>query len=743
MLKGKNLPAIFWGEAVMAAVYVLNRSSSKGAGGRTPYELWTGSTPSVHHLRTFGCVAHVKDTRPHLRKLDDRSKPMIFVGYEAGSMAYRAYDPTTRRLHVTRDVVFDEETKWNWDSNKVDSEFIIEYVAAEHPEVVLTRPDERLPPEARDASPNLASPVQEHVLPGPAVVHVSPPGGMEDGLDADQEEEAPLRFRTLQNIEEAGPALGLMGQEHQAELLVMDIEEPTSFQEAYEHAPWRKAMQTEMDAIEENGTWHLTEAPAGHRPIGLKWVFKTKKDATGKVIKHKARLVAKGYVQQQGVDFDEVFAPVARLESVRLLLAYAAGQGWSIHHMDVKSAFLNGELQEEVYVTQPPGFTVAGDEDKVLRLSKALYGLRQAPRAWYAKLDAALLGLGFHRSESEHAVYMRGGGLHNQHKLIVGVYVDDLIITGVDITELKQFKKEMQNTFQMADLGLLNYYLGLEVRQDGSGVSVNQKAYALKILATAGMEGCNPSSTPMENRLKLSKSSTAPLIDPTQYRRIVGALRYLVNTRPDLAYAVGYVSRFMEKPTVEHLMAVKRVLRYIAGTADFGCHYGRRKGPGKLIGYSDSDLAGDVDTRQSTTGVLFFLHDSLITWQSQKQRVVALSSCEAEYVAAATAACQGIWLSRLLEEFQGEEKANPFTLRIDNQSAIQLSRNPVFHDRSKHIDTKYHFIRQCVEENRVRVEHVNTNNQLADILTKSLGRDRFVELRTKLGIAKVEEVRQA
>jgi hypothetical protein len=224
--------------------------------------------------------------------------------------------------------------------------------------------------------------------------------------------------------------------------LVVDTEEPTSFQEAQAHECWRKAMLDEMMAIEANGTWKLEEAPTGVRLIGLKWVFKTKRDAAGIITKHKARLVAKGYVQQQGVDFDEVFASVVRLESVRLLLVHAAGKGWPIHHMDVKSAFLNDELQEEVYVMQPPGFIIAGQENKVLRLSKALYGLHQAPQEWYAKLDAVLIALGFHRSESEHAVYLRGGGQRHRHQLIVGVFVDDLVITGSDEDELKQFKEE-------------------------------------------------------------------------------------------------------------------------------------------------------------------------------------------------------------------------------------------------------------------------------------------------------------
>ena len=272
------------------------------------------------------------------------------------------------------------------------------------------------------------------------------------------------------------------------------------------------------------------------------------------------------------------------------------------------------------------------------------------------------------------------------------MYVDDLIITGGSQVDIDKFKLEMQSTFKMSDLGLLHYYLGLEVSQSEEGITVCQSAYAAKILETAGLTGCNPTCTPMEPRLNLSKMSTAPAVDPTLYRSIVGSLRYLVNSRPDLAFSVGYVSRFMEAPTTEHLGVVKRVLRYIAGTLSYGCRYQRKKkGETSLIGYSDSDLAGCIDTRKSTTGVLFFLGNNIVTWQSQKQKVVALSSCEAEYIAATTAACQGIWLARLIAELKGEE-AGVVKLKIDNQSAIALSKNPVFHNRSKHIDVRYHFI---------------------------------------------------
>ena len=435
-------------------------------------------------------------------------------------------------------------------------------------------------------------------------------------------------------------------------------------------------MEQELKSVEQNRTWKLVHLRLGHRPISLKWVY-------------------------------------------------------TIIWMSNRPS--STATSRKRYVQQPPGYAVAGEEKKVYKLCKALYGLRQAPRAWNAKLDATLKKMGFQQSAHEAAMYRRGS---RRTVLLVGVYVDDLIITGAEDEEVEAFKAQMKQTFDMSDLGPLSFYLGVEVHQDATGISLRQTHYAKRILELAGMDGCNPAHTLMEERLRLSRNSTAAEVDPTHYRRLIGSLRYLVHTRLDLAFAVGYVSRFMERPTVEHQAAVKRILHYIAGTLDFGLHFTKAPGSARYIGYTDSDLAGDVDTSKSTSGVLFFLGNCLVSWHSIKQKVVALSSCEAEYIAASTAATQALWLSRLLTELLGRH-VEVVELKVDSKSALALAKNPVFHERSKHIRIKYHSFRSCLEDGSIKAEHISTTDQLADILTKSLGKAKFEEMRGRIGLQQI------
>ena len=320
--------------------------------------------------------------------------------------------------------------------------------------------------------------------------------------------------------------------------------------------------------------------------------------------------------------------------------------------------------------------------------------------------------------------------------LLVAVYVDDLLVTGTNLDVIQEFKREMAMKFEMSDLGKLTYYLGIEVIQTTEGIFLNQERYATRILEEAGMWGCNAVHVPMDQGLKLSKAEEEG-VNEKEFRRNIGCLCYLIHTRPDLAQSVGVLSRYMHDPKTSHGAALKQVLRYLRGTCSLGLHFerGNKKG---IIGYSDSSYNADPDDGRSTTGHVFYLDECPVTWCSQKQEVVALSSCEAEFMAATEIAKQALWLQELLEEImnRGAQKA---VIRIDNKSAIALSKNPVFHGRSKHIHTRFHFIRECVEDGLVDVEFVAGRVQKADILTKALGRIKFKEMRDLIGVQDVKD----
>ncbi|KAE8671027.1 hypothetical protein F3Y22_tig00112000pilonHSYRG00251 [Hibiscus syriacus] len=491
--------------------------------------------------------------------------------------------------------------------------------------------------------------------------------------------------------------------------------ENISFEEALRDKKWRTAMNEEIEAIDRNNTWELAELPKGSQPIGVKWVFKKKMNAQGEIERYKARLVAKGYKQKAGIDYDEVFAPVARMETIRLLISQAAQFKWPIFQMDVKSAFLNGVLEEDIYIEQPPGYVKVEEDKKVLKLKKALYGLKQAPRAWNTRIDTYFMENGFKKCPYEHALYAKKNG---GNVLFVALYVDDLIFMGNNDEMIEEFKGTMTREFEMTDLGLMKFFLGLEVRQVETGIFVSQETYAKEILKKYNMENCNPVSTPMEPGAKLSKFDGGERVDASRYRSLVGSLRYLTCTRPDLSLSVGIVSRFMEEPVYSHWKALKRILRYIQGTVSLGLFYSKAEDY-KLVGYSDSDWCGDIDDRKSTSGYVFFMGDTAFTWLSKKQPIVTLSTCEAEYVAASWCVCHAIWLRNLLSKMELKQ-LGVTVIHVDNKSAIELAKNPVNHERSKHIDVRFHFIRDHVKEGSVELVHVASQDQVADIFTKPL-----------------------
>lgn len=734
LLKSMNVPGRFWGEAVRHSVYLLNRLPTKSMGDRTPYEVWIGRKPYLGHLRVFGCTAHAKVTKPHLKKLDDRSQAMVYLGVEEGCKAHRLLDLRQGKIHVSRDVVFEENIPWQWSPDigiGETPEFIIEEETGSWSNGVGMSLEENSISVMVGTEQN--SPASQPSLQPDEATSASPPAtpaGVQPVSHSDVDtSDKHVRYRSLAEIYTETQPMEL-----REDALIAELEEPKCYKEAVGDPAWVEAMNEEIKSIERNSTWSLSQLPGGHKAIGLKWVFKQKKNSDGEVIKHKARVVAKGYVQQYGIDFEEVFAPVARLDTIRIILAIAANRGWQVHHLDVKSAFLNGKLKEEVYVAQPEGYEVKGKEHMVLRLHKALYGLRQAPRAWNTLLDKSLKELGFTRCTQDQAVYKRE---KNNGGIILGVYVDDLIVTGENSRDIIAFKQEMMTVFEMSDLGLLNFYLGIEVKQHGSGIIIKQARYAKKVLTQFGMLECNPTKIPMQPKMCLHKDSNGQPIDVTEYRRVIGCLRYLLHTRPDLSYSVGVLSRFMERPTMMHQNAIKQVLRYLKGTLNWGLSYPRRGDEEVISGYTDSDLAGDQDDRKSTGGMAFYLNEALVSWNSQKQKTVALSSCEAEFMAATTAACQALWLRNLLAEMMNKEP-RAVKLYVDNKSAIALMKNPVFHGRSKHIDTRFHFIRECIEEGQIIVDYVRTEEQRADPLTKALPIGRLATMCHLLGIRHFE-----
>jgi hypothetical protein len=492
-------------------------------------------------------------------------------------------------------------------------------------------------------------------------------------------------------------------------------------------------MNDEIEAIERNKTWQLTDLPKGVKVIGVKWVYKTKMNEKGEVEKYKARLVAKGYAQRYGTDYKEVFAHVARWDTIRSILAIAAINGWNVFQLDVKSAFLHGELTETVYVEQPLGYVMKGKEEQVYRLHKALYGLKQAPRAWYSKIEQYFVKEGFVKCPHEATLFVKNDDKHNW--LIISLYVDDLIFTGNDSSMFQSFKESMMNTFDMTDLGKMRYFLGIEVTQNEQGIFMCQEKYAKEILERFNMEKSNSVCSPIVAGTKLSKHDKGDEVDPTQFKQMVGSLMYLTATRPDLMFAVNLIARFMEHPVENHLMAAKRILRYIRGTQELGILY-KKGSQAELIAYSDSDYGGDVDDRKSTSGYVFMMGSGAVSWSSRKQPIVTLSTTEAEFIAAAHCVCQGIWLKRILECI-GLEQRKCLTVLCDNSSTIKLSKNLVLHGRSKHIDIRFHFLRNLSCDGVIELIHCASQEQLADIMTKALKLDVFVKLRERLGVCSV------
>ncbi|GJW63142.1 retrovirus-related pol polyprotein from transposon TNT 1-94 [Tanacetum coccineum] len=468
---------------------------------------------------------------------------------------------------------------------------------------------------------------------------------------------------------------------------------PKNFKEALEYPSWIEAMQEEIHEFQHLDVWVLVPCLENILIISLKWLFKIKLDEYGDVLKNKAQLVAKGYRQEIGIDFEESFAPVARLEAIRIFIANAASQDMIIFQMDVKTAFLNGELNEEVYVSQPEGFVDPEHPSHVYRLKKALYGLKQAPRAWYDKLSSFLISSGFLKGVVDPTLFTRKTG---KHYLLVQIYVDDIIFASTDPKSCDLFAHEMNSTFKMSMMGQMSFFLGLQISQNPRGIFINQAKYALEILKKYGFDTSTPIDTPMSEHPKLDEDIGGKLVDPTHYRDMVGCLMYLTASRPDIVFAVCMCARYQAKPTEMHLHAIKRIFHYLKGTLNMGLWYLKDSGFA-LTAFADADYAGYHDTRRSTSGCC----------------------------------AQILWMRSQLSDYGFVFNVIP--MYYDNQSAIALCCNSIQHSRSKHIDIRHHFIKEQVERRIVELYFVETKYQLADIFTKALPRERFETLLPLLG----------
>ncbi|CAI7854585.1 unnamed protein product [Closterium sp. NIES-53] len=713
-----GLPDYFWPDAVRSACVAKNRALNHvGVDKWVPYVEWIGRKPKVDMLRVFGCMCMALVPK-HLRhnKLGAKAIWAVHLGMAQNSKGWLLWGPFTKKFLVRRDCKFMENLMYkDW---KAENEAKIgvrlgdvKSSGLEHQRQGLHVPaaEEEGRGKRGIQAPNrltydaLGKPAKS-ALAGAALI-------VGDDKESDYEECA---FACFSPVEMPG--------------------EPATLKEALESSDaeeWKKAMESELKSIEENGTWELVELLEGRKAITSKWLFKIKSDADGKIERYKSRLVAKGYQQKEKVDYKELFAPVVKPTTLRTLLAGAAIKGWVVKQMDVTTAFLNGVLEEEIFMAQPKGFD--DGSGRVLRLKKALYGLKQAPRQWYLKLRGVLEEIGFTPSSADHSLFMLGEG---EQRSFMVVYVDDILIFSPSSDLVKEVMLKFQDKFKCKALGDVSFYLGLHIERDVEKrcMRVHQRKYLEALAANFGqIEG--HVATPFPSGFKCVKGPEEEGVGEEERRRfhsLVGSLVYAaVNTRPDVAFATGKLARVVQCPNEEQVAAGMRVAKYLGQTATVGLQYSaaaqrRQKGadsvePGRLFltAFSDASFASEPEDMTSVGGFICCVGGGPTAWESKKQVDQALNSVESEYMALFRAVREIVWQQRLLAEL-GEEQQGPTPLYCDSQGAISLAKNPVLHGLTKHMRVTWHWTRSMVAAGEVELHYVKTTRQPADMMTKRL-----------------------
>ena len=707
MMSRASLPISFWGYALETATHILNLVPTKKV-AKTPHEMWTGKVPSLAHIKVWGCEVFVR--RETHDKLEPRSERCVFIGYPRKSFGYLFYKPSKNEVFVARRGVFRErELICKEDSGStIDLEEIQESADEGTSETARVQPEEEIPVEPIDTS-----------LPLRRSSRVSKPTEFY-GFHITADEDTFISDNTLVNLDE-----------------------PNNYKEAMaspEAAKWKEAMDSEIKSMYDNQVWNLVDQQPGRKTVGCKWIFKKKIDMDGNVSTFKARLVAKGFTQTPGIDYDETFSPVAKIKSIRIMLAIAAFHDYEIWQMDVKTAFLNGKLAEDVYMSQPEGFVDAKFPNGVCKLEKSIYGLKQASRSWNLCFDEKVKEFGFSRSEDESCVYVKASG---SVVTFLVLYVDDILLIGNDIPTLQDVKSWLGKCFAMKDLGEAAYILGIRILRDRSKrlIGLNQSTYLDKVLKRFGMENSKKGDLPIQSNTKMSKTHS-PSTDKEiaemsriPYASAVGSIMYAMTcTRPDVSFALSMVSRYQGNPGKAHWVAVKNILKYLRRTKDWvlvlgGCDTLR------VTGYSDASFQTDRDNFRSQSGWVFTLNGGAVTWKSSKQDTVADSTCESEYIAVSEASKEAIWLKNFIGDLGVVPTIKePMEIFCDNEGAVALTKEPRDHGRSRHIDRKYHFIRHKIEEGHLVVKRVSSEENPADPLTKGLSRVKHNQHARSIGL---------
>ena len=710
MMSLTDLPLSFWGYALETAAFTLNRAPSKSV-ETTPYELWFGKKPKLSFLKVWGCEAYVKKLQPD--KLEPKAEKCVFIGYPKETIGYTFYHRSEGKIFVAKNGSF------------LEKEFLSKEVTGRKVEL-----DEVVEPSLEIASS--AAPEEVPVVPAP-IREEANDGDHETSVEVTTEPRRSTRTRTTPDWYD--PVMSVM--------LVDNTDDPETYEEAMmspDSNKWQEAMKSEIGSMYENQVWTLVDLPDGRKAVENKWIFKKKTDADGNVTVYKARLVAKGFRQIQGVDYDETFSPVAKLKSVRIMLAIAAYYDYEIWQMDVKTAFLNGDIDEELYMMQPKGFVDPKDANKVCKLQRSIYGLKQASRSWNQRFDKVIKSFGFIQTYGEACIYKKVSGSSVAFLIL---YVDDILLIGNDVDLLNSVKEYLNNSFSMKDLGEAAYILGIKIYRDRSKrqISLSQSTYLDKVLKRFGMEDSKKGFLPMLPNTTLSKTQSPTSAEDrermskTPYASAIGSLMYaMLCTRPDIAYAVSLTSRYQSDPGVDHWTAVKNILKYLRRTKDMVLSYG---GDEQLVvnGYTDASWNTDPDDSKSQSGYVFILNGAAVSWRSAKQSVVARSSTESEYMAASEASQEAIWMKEFITELGVVPSAlDPMSIYCDNMGAIANAQEPRSHKKLKHIKLRFHAIREHIQDGDIKICKVHTDLNVADPLTKPLPRAKHDQHQTAMGV---------